>query len=171
MVGLARRSRCKTEHRPTLPHRQGLPGQGSARAWTSSSRDDNRPDEQRCRVTRPRPLTAARCDRVVAMDSDEGGGGGMQMKAVVITRSGGPEVLEVRERPVPSPARGEVRVRVRATAVNRAGLLQRAGAYPAPPGAPPDIPGLEYAGEVDAIGEGPSHLAVGDRVFGLCGGG
>lgn len=93
------------------------------------------------------------------------------MKAVVITRAGGPEVLEVQERPMPSPGRGEVRVRVRATAVNRADLLQRAGAYPAPPGAPPDIPGLEHAGEVDAIGEGVSDLAVGDRVFGLCGGG
>jgi putative PIG3 family NAD(P)H quinone oxidoreductase len=93
------------------------------------------------------------------------------VKAVVITRAGGPEVLEVEERPVPSPGRGEVRVRVRATAVNRADLLQRAGAYPAPPGAPPDIPGLEHAGEVDAIGEGVSDLTVGARVFGLCGGG
>lgn len=93
------------------------------------------------------------------------------MKAIVITRAGGPEVLEIEERPAPSPARGEVRVQVRATAVNRADLLQRAGAYPAPPGAPPDIPGLEYAGEVDAIGEGVSDLVVGDRVFGLCGGG
>src|SRR3954465_2893607 len=93
------------------------------------------------------------------------------MKAVVIARFGGPEVLELGEVPTPVPQRGEVRVRVRATAVNRADLLQRAGAYPAPPGAPPDIPGLEYAGGGDAIGEGPSHLAVGDRVFGLCGGG
>src|SRR4051812_13583908 len=93
------------------------------------------------------------------------------MKAVVISRAGGPDVLELQERPLPSPGRGEVRVRVRATAVNRADLLQRAGAYPAPPGAPPDIPGLEHAGEVDALGEGVTDLAVGDRVFGLCGGG
>src|SRR5437762_9702545 len=93
------------------------------------------------------------------------------MKAIVITRAGGPGVLEIAERPAPAPARGEVRVQVRATAVNRADLLQRAGTYPAPPGAPPDIPGLEYAGEVDAIGEGVSDLVVGDRVFGLCGGG
>jgi NADPH2:quinone reductase len=93
------------------------------------------------------------------------------MKAVVISRAGGPEVLELQERTLPSPGRGEVRVRVRATAVNRADLLQRAGAYPAPPGAPPDIPGLEHAGEVDALGEGVTDLAVGDRVFGLCGGG
>jgi putative PIG3 family NAD(P)H quinone oxidoreductase len=93
------------------------------------------------------------------------------MKAIVIGRFGGPEVLELRDVPAPEPARGEVRVRIRATAVNRADLLQRMGAYPAPPDAPPDIPGLEYAGEIDALGEGVSGLAVGDRVFGLCGGG
>ena len=93
------------------------------------------------------------------------------MKAVVITRFGGPEVLELRDLPAPEPARGEVRVRVRATAVNRADLLQRQGSYPAPPDAPPDIPGLEFAGEVDAVGETVADLAVGDRVFGLCGGG
>lgn len=93
------------------------------------------------------------------------------MKAVVITRPGGPEVLELRDLPAPEPARGEVRVRVRATAVNRADLLQRQGLYPAPPDAPADIPGLEFAGEVDAVGEAVADLAVGDRVFGLCGGG
>ena len=93
------------------------------------------------------------------------------MKAVVIPRFGGPEVLELREVPAPTPERGEVRVRVRATAVNRADLLQRAGAYPAPPGAPKDIPGLEFAGEIDAIGDAVTELAVGDRVMGLCGGG
>src|SRR5262245_46362538 len=95
------------------------------------------------------------------------------MQAVVIGRFGGPEVLELRQVPAPEPARGEARVRVRATAVNRADLLQRMGAYPAPPDAPPDIPGLEYAGEIDAIGEGvrESDAKVGDRVFGLCGGG
>ena len=93
------------------------------------------------------------------------------MKAVVITRFGGPEVLEVHDVPEPAPARGEVRVRMRATAVNRANLLQRQGQYPAPPDAPADIPGLEFAGEVDAVGESVADLAVGDRVFGLCGGG
>lgn len=62
-------------------------------------------------------------------------------------------------------------MRVRATALNRADLLQRMGAYPAPPDAPPDIPGLEIAGEVDALGPGVERLAVGDRVFGLVGGG
>jgi putative PIG3 family NAD(P)H quinone oxidoreductase len=93
------------------------------------------------------------------------------MKAVVITQFGGPEVLAVVDRPLPEPARGEVRVRVRATAVNRADLLQRMGKYPAPADAPSDIPGLEIAGEVEALGAGVTRLAVGDRVFGLVGGG
>lgn len=93
------------------------------------------------------------------------------MRAIVIREPGGPEVLELREVPTPEPSRGEVRVRVRATAVNRADLLQRMGQYPAPPGWPKDIPGLEIAGEVDAVGEGVTELAAGDRVFGLVGGG
>jgi putative PIG3 family NAD(P)H quinone oxidoreductase len=93
------------------------------------------------------------------------------MRAIVITRPGGPEVLELRERPAPEPARGEVRIRVRATAVNRADLLQRMGAYPAPPDAPADIPGLEFAGEIEALGPDTLDWKVGDRVFGLCGGG
>jgi NADPH2:quinone reductase len=93
------------------------------------------------------------------------------MRAIVIARAGGPEVLTVAERPDPSPSRGEVRVRVHATAVNRADLLQRMGLYPAPPDAPPDIPGLEYAGVVEALGEGVVDLALGDRVFGLAPGG
>jgi NADPH2:quinone reductase len=93
------------------------------------------------------------------------------MKAVVIEKPGGPEVLVLVERPSPEPSRGEVRVRVRATAVNRADLLQRMGAYPAPADAPPDIPGLEFAGEVDALGHGVTRLAIGDRVCGLVGGG
>lgn len=93
------------------------------------------------------------------------------MRAIAISRFGGPEVLVVVERPLPEPSRGEVRVRVRATAVNRADLLQRMGAYPAPADAPADIPGLEIAGEVDALGPGVERLAIGDRVFGLVGGG
>lgn len=93
------------------------------------------------------------------------------MRAIVITKFGGPDVLQLVERPVPEPSRGEVRVRVRATAVNRADLLQRMGAYPAPADSPPDIPGLEFAGEVDALGAGASRWKVGDRVFGLAGGG
>jgi putative PIG3 family NAD(P)H quinone oxidoreductase len=93
------------------------------------------------------------------------------MRAIVIREPGGPEVLELKDVPTPDPQRGEVRVRVRATAVNRADLLQRMGAYPAPPGAPPDIPGLEIAGEVDTVGEAVTELSRGDRVFGVVGGG
>jgi NADPH:quinone reductase len=93
------------------------------------------------------------------------------MRAIVITRPGGPEVLELRDVPEPQPARGEVRVHVHATAVNRADLLQRMGAYPAPPDAPADVPGLEFAGVVDALGEGVADWTLGERVFGLTGGG
>jgi len=93
------------------------------------------------------------------------------MRAITITKPGGPAVLALVERPDPEPSRGEVRVRVRATAVNRADILQRMGAYPAPADSPPDIPGLEIAGEVAALGPGVERLAVGDRVFGIVGGG
>ncbi len=93
------------------------------------------------------------------------------MKAIVIREPGGPEVLELRDVPDPEPARGEARVRIRATAINRADVLQRMGMYPAPPGSPADIPGMEYAGEIDALGEGVTDLSIGDRVFGIAGGG
>src|ERR671917_352635 len=93
------------------------------------------------------------------------------MKAVVITRPGGPEVLEVRDVERPEPGAGEVLVRVRATALNRADLMQREGRYPPPPGAPADIPGLEFAGEVAALGPGAREWREGDRVFGITGGG
>jgi NADPH:quinone reductase len=93
------------------------------------------------------------------------------MKVVVIEKPGGPEVLAVVERPLPEPVRGEVRVRVRATAVNRADLLQRMGMYPAPSDAPADVPGLEFAGEVDLVGQGVTRFSAGDRVCGLAGGG
>jgi NADPH2:quinone reductase len=93
------------------------------------------------------------------------------MKVVVIEKPGGPEVLALVERPLPEPVRGEVRIRVRATAVNRADLLQRMGMYPAPSDAPADIPGLEFAGEVDSVGQGVTRFSAGDRVCGLAGGG
>ena len=93
------------------------------------------------------------------------------MKAVVITRPGGPEVLRVEERPRPEPGIGQLRVRVRTSALNRADLLQRAGNYPVPAGAPADISGMEYAGEVDALGDVATLWKVGDRVMGLVGGG
>jgi len=89
------------------------------------------------------------------------------MRAAVIRE--GSLVLE--ERPEPTPGTGEVRVRVHATAVNRADLLQIRGLYPAPKDAVQDVPGLEYAGVVDAVGEKVHGLAEGDRVFGLVGGG
>ena len=93
------------------------------------------------------------------------------MRAIVIREPGGPEVLELREVDAPDPPFGHVRVRVRFAGVNRADLLQRAGFYPAPPGVPRDIPGLEYAGTVDALGPGARRFEVGDRVFGLVAGG
>jgi len=93
------------------------------------------------------------------------------MRAIVIREPGGPEVLELRDVPTPEPSRGEVRVRIHATAINRADLLQRMGMYPAPAGSPRDIPGIEIAGEVDAIGESVTEWKAGDRVFGIVGGG
>lgn len=93
------------------------------------------------------------------------------MRAVVITRPGGPEVLELREVERPEPGASEVLVRVHATALNRADLMQREGRYPPPPGAPADIPGLEFAGEVAALGAGAREWHEGDPVFGIAGGG
>jgi NADPH2:quinone reductase len=93
------------------------------------------------------------------------------MRAIAITKPGGPDTLVLVEKQTPEPSRGEVRVRIRATAINRADLLQRMGAYPAPFDAPPDIPGLEIAGEVEALGPDVQRWKVGDRVFGLVGGG
>src|SRR2546421_10069024 len=90
------------------------------------------------------------------------------MRAVTI-RDGGE--LAVAEHPDPEPGAGEVLVRVRAAGLNGADMLQRKGAYPAPPGAPPDIPGLELAGEVAALGPGALRFSEGDRVMGIVGGG
>ncbi len=93
------------------------------------------------------------------------------MRAIAITKFGGPEVLSLVERPLIEPMRGEIRVRVRAAGINRADILQRRGGYPAPSDAPPDIPGLEFAGEVEALGPGATAWQIGDRVLGLVGGG
>ncbi len=93
------------------------------------------------------------------------------MRACVLERFGGPEVLEFGHRPIPVPDRGEVRVKVHAFGINRADVLQRRGMYPAPPDAPQDIPGLEYAGEVDAVADDVRRVGVGDRVMGIVGGG
>jgi putative PIG3 family NAD(P)H quinone oxidoreductase len=80
------------------------------------------------------------------------------------------EVL-VEEHPDPEPGAGEVLVRVRGAGINGADMLQRRGRYPAPPGSPADIPGLELAGEVAALGPGAARFAEGDRVMGIVGGG
>jgi putative PIG3 family NAD(P)H quinone oxidoreductase len=93
------------------------------------------------------------------------------MRAVVFTGAGGNEVIDVQERPDPVPGPGEVLVRVQFAGINPADALQRAGAYPPPPGAPADVPGLEVAGTVAAGGEGAEAWKPGDRVFGLVGGG
>jgi NADPH2:quinone reductase len=79
--------------------------------------------------------------------------------------------LVVEDRPDPEPGRGEVLVRVRAAGINGADMLQRRGAYPAPPGSPPDIPGLELAGEVVALGPDALRFEEGDRVMAVVGGG
>jgi putative PIG3 family NAD(P)H quinone oxidoreductase len=93
------------------------------------------------------------------------------MRAVVITEAGGPDVLRIRDVAVPEPREREILVRVAATAINRADLLQRRGGYPSPPGWPADVPGLEYAGTVEAVADGVEGFRTGDRVMGIVGGG
>ena len=92
------------------------------------------------------------------------------MRAVIATSDGGPDVLEVQERPDPTPEAGHVVLDVAATAVNRADLLQRQGHYPPPPGAS-DVLGLECSGRVAELGEGVEGLSVGDEVCALLSGG
>jgi NADPH2:quinone reductase len=93
------------------------------------------------------------------------------MRAVVFTGAGGNEVIRIEERPDPVPGPGEVLVRASFAGINPADTLQRAGRYPPPPGAPPDIPGLEVCGTVETCGEDVARWRQGDRVFGLVGGG
>jgi len=93
------------------------------------------------------------------------------MRAAVITEPGGPDVLKVMEVDDPVPGPEDILIDVKASALNRADTLQRQGGYPAPPGSPDDIPGLEFAGVVLDAGERVIGLAKGDRVFGLLGGG
>jgi NADPH2:quinone reductase len=92
------------------------------------------------------------------------------LRVVEITRPGGPEVLAIADRPIPVPGPGEVLLDVYAASVNRPDIQQRRGLYPPPPGAT-DIPGLDAAGRVAALGEGVENLAVGDAVCALTNGG
>lgn len=93
------------------------------------------------------------------------------MRAVTFAGTGGNEVVGVVKRPDPVPAQHEVIVAARFAGVNWADVAQREGNYPPPPGAPQDVPGLEVAGTVAAVGEGVRAWRAGDRVFGLVGGG
>src|ERR1700719_2960483 len=79
--------------------------------------------------------------------------------------------IVIEEHPDPTPGAGQVLVRVRAAGLNGADMMQRRGLYPAPPGYPQDIPGMELAGEVAALGAGSERFAVGDRVMAIIGGG
>ncbi len=92
------------------------------------------------------------------------------MKAIIRTGDGGPEVLQLADVPSPEPTETQLLVDVKATALNRADLLQRRGAYPPPPGES-EILGLEIAGTVSAIGSAVQGFGENDRVFGLVGGG
>src|SRR4051812_17672491 len=92
------------------------------------------------------------------------------MKAVVCSKHGGVDVLDISDVPAPTPGEREVLLDVHATALNRADLLQRRGLYPPPPGAS-DILGLECSGVVAALGPGAARYAVGARVMALLAGG
>lgn len=92
------------------------------------------------------------------------------MRAVEITKPGGPDVLKITERPIPEPGHGQVVIRVAYAGVNRPDALQRAGMY-APPPTASDLPGLEASGEVVALGDGVSGLNLGDQVCALLPGG
>lgn len=93
------------------------------------------------------------------------------MKAIVITKPGGPEVLEIHESDTPAPAASEVLIEVYAAGVNRPDVFQRKGNYPPPPGAPQDVPGLEVAGVIVQTGADVTGWRPGDRVCALLAGG
>lgn len=93
-----------------------------------------------------------------------------QMTVIAISKPGGPEVLKPETRPVPTPGAGEILIKVAAAGVNRPDVAQRSGSYPPPPGAS-DLPGLEVAGDVVAVGPGATKHKVGDKVMSLVAGG
>ncbi len=92
-------------------------------------------------------------------------------KALRIRGAGGPEVLHIEDFEPPSAAAGEVQVEIAACGLNRADVLQRRGFYPAPKGTVADIPGLEFAGTVSALGQASTRWKLGDKVMGICAGG
>lgn len=92
-------------------------------------------------------------------------------KAIRIREPGEPEVLELGEIELPNPGPSQIMVEVAAAGLNRADCLQRRGFYPAPPGVPADVPGLEFAGVVESVGDAISAWKPGDRVMGIVGGG
>jgi len=96
---------------------------------------------------------------------------GVDVRAVVFAGAGGNEVIRLEQRPDPVPGSEELLVRVTHAGLNPADLSQRDGSYPAPPGSPQDVPGLEVAGTVEACGAQVLGWQPGDRVFGLVGGG
>src|SRR5690348_938596 len=93
-----------------------------------------------------------------------------QMTTIGIKAAGGPDMLVSERRPVPKPGAGEILVKVAAAGVNRPDVMQRMGLYPPPPGAP-DIPGLEIAGEIVALGSDVKRWKTGDRIMALVSGG
>ncbi len=93
-----------------------------------------------------------------------------EMTAIAISKPGGPEVLVPERRPVPKPGPNQILIRVAAAGVNRPDVLQRMGLYPVPPGAS-DLPGLEVAGDVVALGDGVKKFKLGDKVMSLVAGG
>jgi len=93
------------------------------------------------------------------------------LKAVVITKPGGSEVLQIQNRPIPVPTENEVLIKIKAAGVNRPDSAQREGNYPPPPGASPDIPGLEVAGIIEKCGSAVTRWKVGDKLCALLTGG
>src|SRR5437762_3207458 len=93
------------------------------------------------------------------------------MQAIIITQPGGPEVLQPAERPIPVCGDAEVLIKVAAAGVNRPDVFQRKGNYPPPAGAPADVPGLEIAGTITAVGSKVTRWQVGDSICALVAGG
>jgi putative PIG3 family NAD(P)H quinone oxidoreductase len=93
------------------------------------------------------------------------------MKAIIITRPGGPDVLQIQDRETPQPKNDEILIEVKASGLNRADLLQREGNYPPPPGIPAEIPGLEVSGVIKSCGENVTQWKPGDKVCALIAGG